>query len=441
APHPEAEEKPDSPGDVSGPGWKYTLKNAFREFTDDECTDLAAALTYYAVLAIFPALIAIFSLLGLVGQSQKTVNAVLPVLNDVVGNKGAQTLKPVVESLATSGGAGLALIIGLATALWSASGYVNAFSRAMNRVYEIGEGRPFWKLRPIMLVITLVMILLVVVVLLMLVLSGAVAQSIGGAIGLGATTILIWRIAKWPVMLAIVVLIVGILYYTTPNVKQPKFRWISMGALVAIVVWILASVAFGFYVANFSSYSSTYASFAGVIIFLLWIWITNLALLFGAEVDAETERSRQLLGGIEAEEELQLPARDTSKIEKNEAKEKASIQSGRALRKSEGKTTDPDELEDDQDDHADQDSNGHGGRSDQDSDGRSNRDGSSRETGSGQDHSDRAGGRDRLEASEPATSRREHRQVKVAEKDEGRWSDRKQGLPGLMGRVRGKGRS
>lgn len=423
APHPDAEQKPDTPDDVSGPGWKYTAGNALREFTDDQCTDLAAALTYYAVLAIFPALIATFSMLGLVGQSQQTLDAVLPVLDQVVGTSGAKTLKPVVESLATSPGAGLALIIGLATALWSASGYVNAFSRAMNRVYEIGEGRPFWKLRPVMLIITVVMIVLVVVVLLMLVLSGTVAQSVGEAIGLGSTTILVWRIAKWPVMLAIAVLIVAILYYATPNVKQPKFHWISVGALVAIGVWVLASVAFGFYVANFSSYGSTYASFAGVIIFLLWIWITNLALLFGAEVDAELERSRQLMGGIEAEEELQLPARDTSKIEKSEAKEKKSIAKGRALRVSEGRTTDPDEVEDDDSDLGDRDAPSDQDRASQES-------GSNRELGSRT-----------TDRSAQSRTRRDDHQVKVAERKQPRWSDRKQGLPGLMGRVRGKNRS
>lgn len=343
APHPEADAKPESPAKVSGPGWRYTARKAFREFLADECTDLAAALTYYAVLAIFPALIAIFSLLGLVGQSQTTIDAVMPVLKQVLGESGSQTLEPVVRSLATSPGAGLALILGLATALWSASGYVTAFSRAMNRVYEVGEGRPIWKLRPVMLLITLVMVVLVVLIALMLVLSGPAAEAVGDLIGLGSTALTVWGIVKWPIVLVLVVVVVAMLYYTTPNVQQPKFRWISVGAAIAILVWILISAAFGVYIANFSNYGSTYGSFAGVVIFLLWLWITNLALLFGAEVDAELERSRELMAGIEAERDLQLPVRDDSKIVKSQEKEDEDIAQGEALRKSAGRTTHTDE--------------------------------------------------------------------------------------------------
>ncbi|WP_338748721.1 YihY/virulence factor BrkB family protein [Janibacter alittae] len=340
APHPEHDDKPSTPSKVTGSGWKYTGRKAFREFLDDQCTDLAAALTYYSVLAAFPALIAIFSLLGLVGQSQSTVDAVMPVLEQVLGSSATQTLEPVVSSLASAPGAGLALILGLATALWSASGYVTAFSRAMNRVYEIGEGRPIWKLRPIMLLITLVMVVLVVLVALMLVLSGPAAQAVGDLIGLGSAALSVWSIAKWPLVLVLVMLIVAMLYYTTPNVKQPKFRWISVGAAIAILVWILVSIAFGIYIATVASYGSTYGSFAGVIIFLLWLWITNLALLFGAEVDAELERSRELIAGIEAERDIQLPLRDDTKIVKDADKDQQDIDKGAALRRSAGRTTD-----------------------------------------------------------------------------------------------------
>ncbi|MDO5745728.1 MAG: YihY/virulence factor BrkB family protein [Micrococcaceae bacterium] len=333
APDPEHGPKPESPTDVPAPGWKYTAGKALREFSKDHCTDLAASLTYYAVLAIFPAMIAIFSLLGVVGQGQQTVDAVLPVLKSVLGDSGSGTLEPVISSLATAPGAGLALVLGLATALWSASGFVTAFGRAMNRVYEIPEGRPVWKLRPAMLLITLVLIVLVVLLALMIVLSGSVASAIGEALGLGSRLLTVWSIAKWPVALLVVVLIVAILYHFTPNVKQPRFRWLGVGAIIAIVVWILVSVAFGFYIANFSNYASTYGTFAGVIIFLLWLWITNLALLFGAEVDAELERTRELLGGIKAEEEIQLPPRDDSKTVKDQRKEQSDIEEGRRLRK------------------------------------------------------------------------------------------------------------
>jgi len=345
APHPESDSKP-GVGDVKAPTWKYTARKTLREFTNDECTDLAAALTYFAVLALFPAIIAILSLVSLVGDPETTVNNLMTIVEDAGGGSIVESIRPTIENLATSTGGGIALILGLATALWSASGYVMAFSRGMNRVYEIGEGRPVWKLRPMMLLITLIMVIMVTLIALMLVASGGLAKSIGDVIGLGSTAVLVYSIVKWPIILILAALTLALLYYSTPNVKQPKFRWISMGAFFAILIWVIASVAFGFYVANFSSYASTYGSLAGVIIFLLWLWITNIALLFGAELDAELERSRQLQGGIEAEENVQLPARDTSKIEKAEEKEAVDIKKGKALRKSAGDTDKLDKAKD-----------------------------------------------------------------------------------------------
>ena len=331
-PDPDDPRKPVELGDISKHSWKYILKKTLREFTDDECTDLAAALTYYSVLALFPALLALMSLLGVVGKGPKAVDAIIQILKPLVSDKMINTLEPVLTQLASSQGAGLALILGLLGALWSASGYVGAFGRAMNRMYEIKEGRPIWKLRPVMLLVTLIAVLLTAVVLLILVVSGPIAQSIGDYVGLGSTAVLVWQIAKWPVLALAVMLVVAILYYATPNVKQPKFRWISVGAAVAIVVWVLASVAFGFYVANFSSYNKTYGSLAGVIVFLLWLWITNLALLFGAELDAELERGRELQAGLPAEETIQLPPRDERKIEKARKKEQEDIAQGREIR-------------------------------------------------------------------------------------------------------------
>ena len=249
-------------------------------------------------------------------------------------------IRPVLEGMASSQAAGFTFVLGLAGALWSASGYVGAFSRAMNRVYEISEGRPFWKLRPVMLLVTLVGVFLAATVLVMLVVSGPVAESIGDVIGLGEQALVVWGIAKWPVLAFLVMCIVALLYYATPNVQQPKFRWISVGAAVAIVIWVLASVAFAFYVANFGSYDKTYGSLAGVIVALLWLWITNIALLFGAEVDSEMERGRELQAGMAAEEELQLPARDTRNIEKAREKELEDIELGRRIR--EAADADPD---------------------------------------------------------------------------------------------------
>jgi membrane protein len=331
-PDPEDNRKPDGPTDLDKRSWFYVLRKTMHEFGDDQCTDLAAALTYYSVLAIFPAALALVSILGVVGQSQKAVSTVVDTLKPLVSAQMLGTIEPALNQIASSNSAGIALIVGVALALWSASGYVGAFGRAMNRIYEIQEGRPFWKLRPLLLLLTLIAVVLTAVVLLMLIVSGPVAQSIGNVVGLGDTAVTVWQFAKWPILLIVVVLIVALLYYATPNVKQPKFRWISVGAFVAIIIWILASVAFAFYVANFSSYNKTYGSLAGVIVGLLWLWITNLALLFGAELDSELERGRQLEAGLPAEEDLQLPARDTRNIKKQQEKEDKDIALGRKIR-------------------------------------------------------------------------------------------------------------
>jgi membrane protein len=335
------------PSDSPGTGRIAILKRTVKEFQEDNITDWAAALTYYSVLALFPALLALVAIVGLAGQYPQTTNTILDILRgagagdslvDSVGN----TINGIVQN---KGGAGALLGFGLLAALWSASGYIGAFMRASNAIWEIPEGRPFWKLRPLQVAVTLAMVMLLVTVItvvltaivaLGLVVTGPAAQAVGDAIGVGSTFVTVWNIAKWPVLLVIVVLIVALLYYATPNVKQPKFKWISAGAVVAILVWILASAAFGFYVANFSSYDKTYGSLAGVIAFLLWLWITNLALLFGAELDAELERGRELQAGLPAEELIQLPPRDTRKSDKAPAKERDDIERGRRLRATRG---------------------------------------------------------------------------------------------------------
>jgi membrane protein len=335
-PDPDDPRKPDSPTDLTKPSLVYVLRKTAREFQQDQCTDLAAALTYYAVLSLFPALLVLVSLLGVFGQGRKTVDAVLQVAGGVVPGDAMNLLRPPIEQLVQSPSAGVALVTGALAALWSASGYVGAFGRAMNRIYEIDEGRPIWKLRPLQLALTLAGLLLATAVAVMLVISGPIAQTVGDAIGAGSVAVTAWNIVKWPVILACVVLAVAVLYYATPNVKQPKFRWISVGAGFAILMWILASVLFGLYVANFGSYNKTYGTLAGVIVFLLWLWITNLSLLFGAELDAELERGRQLQAGIPAERDLQLPRRDTRVLDKNEAAEEKDIERGEELRRTRG---------------------------------------------------------------------------------------------------------
>jgi membrane protein len=332
APDPDAPSKPHSPEDIHKAGWRYTAKAAFGEFQRDQCTDLAAALTYYAVLSVFPAILALVSLLGLFGQSETTTAALLDIVRQLGQGQVADQLKGPIDQVVDARGAGLALVVGLAGAVWSASGYVGAFGRSMNRVYQVDEGRPIWKLRPVVLLITVGLIVMAALVLIGLVVSGPVAEAIGEVVGLGEQSVSVWNVVKWPIMLGIVIVMVAVLYYATPNITQPRFRWVSVGAAVAILVWVLASVAFGFYVSNFSSYNKTYGSLAGVIVFLLWLWITNLALLFGAEIDAELERARELQAGIKAERTIQLPPRDTRGSEKAETKLKEKIAEGRDLR-------------------------------------------------------------------------------------------------------------
>jgi membrane protein len=289
------------------PTFFATLKRTVKEFSEDNMTDWAAALTYYGVLALFPALLAMLSIVGLVTNPRTLSDAITAV----VPGAAAHTIEPVVNQIAgRAGTAGFGLVIGIVLAIWSASGYVGAFTRAANVVYETPEGRKVWKLKPLQLLVTLIGIIFAVVIVSIVVLSGPVAEAIGGAIGLGDTALTVWNIAKWPVVVVLVALMIAVLYYSTPNVRLRGFKWISPGAGVALLVWAVASALFAFYVANFGSYNKTYGALAGVIIFLVWFWLTNVALLFGIELDSEIERSRELKEGVpRAEKEIQLDAR------------------------------------------------------------------------------------------------------------------------------------
>ncbi len=292
-----------------------TLKRTGLEFQEDNMTDWAAALTYYGLLSLFPAMIALVSILGLVADPKETSKALTDIVTQIGPKTAADTFKGPIQSITSNqSAAGLLLIAGLATALWSASGYIGAFIRASNVIWETPEGRGFFKLRPLQLLVTLAMVILMALVAISLVLTGPVVDAVGEAIGIGSTATTIWDIAKWPVLLAVLILMIGILYYAAPNVKLPGFKWITVGSAVALVVWILASIAFAFYVANFGSYDKTYGTLGGLISLLVWFWISNLALLFGMELNAERERSRELSAGVpRAEKEIQLEPRDEPK--------------------------------------------------------------------------------------------------------------------------------
>lgn len=320
-------------GPIKRRGKFYVFRKTIREFIDDECTDVAAALTYYSVLAIFPAMLAMVSLLGVVGEAESSVSKMLEILRPLVSAATLDSVEPTLRGLTENRGAGLTLIAGLLGALWSASAYVGAFGRAMNKILEVEEGRPFWKLRPMNLMVTLTTLLLCVAGLLILVISGPLAESIGGTLGLADQSVQIWEIAKWPVLGIIVVMAVGILYRFTPNVRM-KFRVLTTGAFVAILVWLAASVGFAFYVGNFGNYNATYGAVAGVVVGLLWLWLTNLALLFGAELDSEIKRARQLHDGLPAEDNLQFEMRDDKGVKKAHQRRQKDILAGRAVRES-----------------------------------------------------------------------------------------------------------
>lgn len=342
-PAPDDPRKPDSPPDVTTPGWLYVARSSVREFFDDDLIDLSAALTYFSVLSIFPAVLALVSIFNLFGQDPRNLQVLLSELEAVLPPDSTGMVANVIDGLLVPQGAGLGVVVGALVAFWTASLYVRGFGRAMNRIYDVPEGRPLWKVWAQMYLLTVVILVLVAIVVVAAVLSGPVARTVGEVIGLGETTVAIWGIAKWPLLLVVVAAILALLYYFTPNVKQPRLRWISVGAVVALVIAALASLGFGVYVANFGNYDATYGTLAGVIIFLFWLWIMNLAILFGAEVDAELERARQLQGGIAAEKRLKLPPRDTSASDKQREKDQRHIERGRALRLSAQANGDDDE--------------------------------------------------------------------------------------------------
>src|SRR4051794_26765606 len=291
------------------------LRRTVTEFSEDNLTDWAAALTYYGLLALFPALIALVSLVGLLADPQTTTQKLTEIVTQIGPTSGAQTFSGPIESITSNqSAAGIMFVVGLLLALWSASGYVGAFMRASNVIYETPEGRPIWRLRPLQMLITLVMVILVALLALALVLTGPIVDAVAGPLGISSTATTIWDIAKWPVMVAIVITIIAVLYYSTPNVKLRGFKWVTPGSVVALVVWLIVSAGFAFYVANFSSYDKTYGALGGVVVVLIWLWITNLALLFGQQLNAERERGLELEEGApRADREIQLEPRSEPK--------------------------------------------------------------------------------------------------------------------------------
>ncbi|MFD4630645.1 YihY/virulence factor BrkB family protein [Streptomyces sp. NPDC058284] len=301
---------PDTPTELPKRSWMAVLKGTVKEFKDDELSDRAATLTYYGILSLFPALLTLVSLLGIVGRSAS--QEVLDSIQDLAPGAVRDVLSSAVKQLQGNAGTGSVMaIVGLLVAVWSASGYVAAFIRSANAVYDMPEGRPVWKVLPLRLGVTVVLMVLAVVSALIVVFTGGLAEEAGSLLGVGGTALTVWSIAKWPVLLVLVTIMIALLYWATPNAKVRGFRWITPGSFLALVIWMISSAGFALYVANFASYNKTYGTFAGVIVFLVWLWITNLAILLGLEFDAEMARQRAVAGGLPPDQEPYVEPRDT----------------------------------------------------------------------------------------------------------------------------------
>ncbi len=305
---------PETPTELGAPAWGQVLKRTVSEFREDNLTDWAAALTYYGILSLFPALLVLLSILGLIGSS--ATQPLLDNLADVAPGPAQEILTSAIQNLQESqGAAGILFIVGLAAAIWSASGYVAAFTRASNAIYDVDEGRPIWKTLPLRVVLTVALVVLLAICAVAVVVTGGLADKAGELLGVGDTLVTVWDIAKWPVLIVLVSLLFAILYWAAPNVKQPGFRWITPGGILAVLVWIIASAGFALYVANFGSYNKTYGAVGGMIIFLVWLWLSNIAVLLGAEFNAELQRGKQIEAGHPEDQEPFLEPRDTRKLD------------------------------------------------------------------------------------------------------------------------------
>ncbi|MEZ0072488.1 YihY/virulence factor BrkB family protein [Planotetraspora sp. GP83] len=296
--------------------WLGALKRTAREFKNDNIPDWAAALTYYAVLSIFPGLIVLVSIVGLLGPG---------AVEGLLGNIKGLTPGPVQQMLSTGlgnvsknqGTAGVFAIGGLLLALWAASGYIAAFIRATNAIFDIPEGRPFWKVTPLRVLLTLVLVILMAAAAVAVTLTGRLSEIVGRLLGLGSVAVTAWNIAKWPVLVILAAGMITLLFYAAPNVRQPGVRWLTPGSLTSVVLWMVVSAGFGLYVARFGSYNKTYGTLAAVVVFLVWLWLSNIAILIGAEFDAELQRGRKIVEEGSATEPFVEP-RDQPKDTEND---------------------------------------------------------------------------------------------------------------------------
>ncbi|WJL97101.1 YihY/virulence factor BrkB family protein [Microbacterium sp. ET2] len=343
----------DTPGDdreptratrLRSPTWRYLLRRTISEFIRDECLDAAGSLTFFGVLAVFPAGLAIMAVVGIVGDSDAVRDRLLTLLGQVAPGAVTDTADAILTNVTGSSSADVTLIVSVAIALWSSSIYVTAFGRSVNRIYGVAEGRPYWKRKPIQLLVTVVLLTSVTIMIAIVMVSGPVLRLVGDVLGIGDATVEAWNVFRWPIFAVALVVVIAILYKGTGNVRLPKFRWLGLGALLAMMVMGAASLGFGFYVSNFARYNETFGAFAGVTIFLIWLFLVNVALLLGVELNAEIERGRELQAGVPAEEHIRIPLRDTTAIESRERAREITRDHGSMLRRGEVPPPRPDSF-------------------------------------------------------------------------------------------------
>jgi membrane protein len=285
-------------------------KRTLKAFYDDQMTHHAAALTYYVLMSLFPAVLLALSLLGLLGQYPETYNAIMDYLREVAPMSVVDPLdRSLRGALQSKGTAATALVIGVVVALYGTTGALEAARRALNVVFEVDGGRGFLRRKATDVASTVVLMVLVLASLIMVFVGGRFAEDLLGFIGLGSTAAQIWSIARWPGALAVAMLVFAFVYYVTPDVQQRSFRWVTPGAVVGVLLWLVASLGFSAFVSNFADVGALYGTFAGAIVLVAWLWLTNVALLLGAELNAEIEREQQLGEGVPRGETLNLPAR------------------------------------------------------------------------------------------------------------------------------------
>ncbi|AWB96438.1 ribonuclease BN [Agromyces badenianii] len=322
----------DSPVQLSRDDWRVILTRTVHEYRINQVHDIAAALTFYGLLAVFPALLAALALLGIFGSAEAVMADVMSVVEELGGASVVDALSEPIDQLLNASHAGLAFVTGLVGTLWAASGFVGAFGRGMNRIYEVEEGRPFWKMRPAMLAVSAVLVVLGAIAAVGLAVTGPVAEAAASVLGLDDGVAFWWDLGKIPVLAAIGILVMAMLYWAGPNVRRRNLRWFSVGAVGALLAWIITTALFAVYVFGVGNYQRVYGVLGGVIAFLLWVWLSNLAMLFGAVLDTEVERARQLRAGVAAEERVQLPLRDARLISINRAQRRRDVRASAAMR-------------------------------------------------------------------------------------------------------------